>query len=107
MVVKSSNIIRQDDIHIPKGLTIIAVGATYGNNTHINKNPERDSTKKITMATFNQLLYQIVFSTKARKSTLLQPNREKLLNCFAVPFNLIVVETMIKNRTRKLSVCNA
>ena len=46
MVVKSFNIIRQDDIHIPEGLTIIVVGATYGNNTHINKNPERDSTKK-------------------------------------------------------------
>jgi len=46
MVVKSSNIIRQDDIHIPEGLTIIAVGATYGNNAHINKNPERGSIKK-------------------------------------------------------------
>ena len=44
--MKSFNIIMQDDIHIPEGLTIIAIGATYGNNAHINKNPERGSTKR-------------------------------------------------------------
>jgi len=30
------------------------------------------------MATYTQLLYQIVFSTKNRETTLLKPNREKL-----------------------------
>lgn len=30
------------------------------------------------MATYTQLLYQLIFSTKNRESTLVEPNREKL-----------------------------